>query len=253
MPLLLGAEMALQVLCLIHALRTGRDRLWVYVIILLPAVGVVAYALCELLPELIGPRRAQEAADAARRLMDPDKPYREAERAFELAPTPHNRRRLADACAERSDFAGAAGHYRALLTGYDAADPELMRVLARALFANGDPTGALATLDELRRLNPDYRSGEAHLLYARALERLGRLDEAIGEYRALADYYGGEEPRGRLAALLERRGRDAEAAMVRAQILRSARLAPKHYVDANRPWIDAAQQASARGSSPSRG
>ena len=253
MPLLLGAEMALQVLCLIHALRTGRDRLWVYVILLIPAVGVVAYALCELLPELIGPRRAQEAVDAARRLIDPEKPYREAERAFELSPTPYNRRRLAEACAERGDFAGAAGHYRALLTGYDAADPELMRGIARVLSANGDPAGALATLEELRRLNPDYRSGDAHLLYARALEDLCRLSEAIEEYRALSGYYGGEEPRGRLAALLEAEGRTAEAAAVRAHILRAERLAPKHYVDANRPWIEAARQASSKGSSPSRG
>jgi hypothetical protein len=70
MPLMIVAELALQVLCLIHALRTGRDRMWVYVVILLPAVGSLAYAICELLPELIGPRLPQDIAKAARRAID---------------------------------------------------------------------------------------------------------------------------------------------------------------------------------------
>jgi hypothetical protein len=141
-----------------------------------------------------------------------------------------------------------------MLVGHDADDPELMRSLARAQTFAGDHAGALATLDELKRRNPRYQSADAHLLYARSLEGLGRLNEAIEEYGALAEYYSGEEPRGRMALLLDRLGRDAEAARVREQILRATRLAPKHYVKANRTWIEAARRAGrTTEASPSRG
>jgi hypothetical protein len=220
----------------------GRDRTWIFIIVLLPLVGSIAYLAAELVPDLFGTRTGRNVTAGAKRMIDPGKAHREAERQFEISSTPHNRQILAEACIQMGAHAEAASHYRALLTGSDQYEPKFMRGLATAQFMVGDYAGALTTLDALRQNNPDYQSGDAHLLYARALEAMDRHDDAIGEYRALSAYYPGEEPRGRLMQLLQRLGREPEAALVSEEILRSERLAPKHYVRSNRQWIDEAKR-----------
>ena len=45
----------------------------------------------------------------------------------------------------------------------------LMLGLARAQFAKGDPVATRATLDDLIRLNPEFKSADGHLLYSEAL------------------------------------------------------------------------------------
>ncbi len=62
------------------------------------------------------------------------------------------------------------------------------------------------TLDDLIRLNPDFRSPEGHLLYARALETEGNADKALEEYKVLAQSYPGAEAAARYAQLLKRAG-----------------------------------------------
>ncbi len=60
---------------------------------------------------------------------------------------------------------------------------------AQAQFGKGDASAARATLDELIRRNPDFRSPAGHLLYARALEAEGNVPKveqariAPGHYR----------------------------------------------------------------------
>lgn len=242
MPVLVVLEILLQVTCVVHAVRSGRDRIWITVVVLLPLVGSIAYIACEVVPDLFGSRTGRRVAANAQRILDPGKAYRESQRQFEIAPTPYNRHRLAEACVDSGAYDEAISHYHALLTGSDVHEPKFMRGLATAQFMNADYGGALTTLDELRQHNPDYQSGDAHLLYARSLEAVGRDSDAISEYRALSTYYAGEEPRGRLMLLLQRLGREFEAAAVSEEILRSERLAPKHYVRSNSQWIEQAKR-----------
>ena len=148
---------------------------------------------------------------------------------------------LAEACIGRQAYDEAIALYRGALTGVNADAPDIMEGLARALFLKGDPAGALAALDDLRARNPDYRSADAHMIYARSLEGLARDAEAIDEYAALARYFSGEEARCRLALILRRTGRLAEARPLFEEILRAQTLAPKHYIRAQREWIDIAR------------
>jgi len=96
-------------------------------------------------------------------------------------------------------FDDAIGQYREALTGLYEHDPNLMLGLAQAQFAKGDAAGARGTLDELIRLNPDFRSPVGHLLYARALESEGNVHKALEEYRVLANSYPGAEAAVRYA------------------------------------------------------
>jgi hypothetical protein len=114
---------------------------------------------------------------------------------------------------------------------------------AQAEFGLGRPQDTVATLDDLRLRWPDYRSADGHLLYARSLEVSGRTDEALDEYRALADYYPGAEARVRWAMLLGSVGRDAEAKRLHSDVLTQMRRAPKYVRKAQAEWIAIAEKA----------
>jgi len=60
---------------------------------------------------------------------------------------------------------------------------------------------------------PDYQSGEGHLLYARSLEAVRRLQGALAEYHALSVLLRGPSA-VRYGVLLARMGRDAESKAV---------------------------------------
>jgi hypothetical protein len=80
------------------------------------------------------------------------------------------------------------------------------------------------------------------LIAARALEGLGRFDDALGAYRVLADTYAGEEGRFRYAALLARMGKSTEAGEVFRRMLRNAERMPEQYREMQREWLAAARE-----------
>ena len=91
--------------------------------------------------------------------------------------------------------------------------------------------------------DPSFVSGEAHLLYARALEEQGKEDEALAEYRRLVPYFSGEEARARLAMLLDRTGGQGEARTIYTQIVKQLDGAPSRYQKAQKEWGDIARKA----------
>jgi hypothetical protein len=119
--------------------------------------------------------------------------------------------------------------------------------LARAQFAKGDPNACRATLDDLIRLNPEFKSADGHLLYAQALEAEGNVSKALDEYQALSGYYPGAEASARYAQLLQMQGRDSEARHVAQELLDGARMAPAHYRRSQRFWLDQAKRILASG------
>jgi hypothetical protein len=122
-------------------------------------------------------------------------------------------------------------------------DPTVLLTLASAQFAKQEFAQAIATLDLLREKNPDFRSPEGHLLYARALEESQATERAVGEYEALARYYPGAEARVRLAQLQRKVGNEEIALQMFRGIVEEARLAPKHFQKAQREWIEVAKKA----------
>ncbi len=98
------------------------------------------------------------------------------------------------------------------------------------------------TLERLTQQNPDFKSAEAQLLYARTLDAQDALDEAEREYAALAPGYPGAEARLRYGLLLKRRGKLQEAQRVLKDLLDGARLSPAHYRRAQAEWLDRARR-----------
>jgi hypothetical protein len=233
----------LDVVLVVHAAKTGRFSPWAYVILMIPVFGALAYVLVELLPEWFGSYQGQKAKKRFVSSIDPQRRYRALTDDLAITDTIANRDALAAECLELGKFDEAIHHYDEIIARPMGEEPVFFLGRARAEFGLGRPADTVATLDELRRRWPDYQSADGHLLYARALEEIGRTDEAIEEYKALAGYFPGAEARVRYGVLLDRLDRKPEARMVLADLLTHMRRAPKHVRKVQAEWIGMAERA----------
>jgi hypothetical protein len=235
-------SIALQAGLIVHVIKTGRNLLWIWAIALLPLVGSIAYASVEILPEVLGGRTARRATSGVRRMMDPDRELRRASAEVEISGNVDARRRLAEELLERSQFDAAIDVYQGGLKGIFEHDPTLLLGSARAHFGKRDFAAARMTLERLAQHNPEFKSADAQLLYARTLEAQNALDEAEQAYATLAPGYPGAEARLRYGVLLKRRGKLPEAQRVLKDLLDGARLGPAHYRKAQAEWLERARR-----------
>ena len=241
MPILGGLLLALQLGFAIHAMKTGRHWYWIIIVMTIPVLGPAAYFLFELLPELRNSRTGRKAVAEIARTIDPERAYRERFDALQISDSVENRRQLAEECMTLGRYGEAVVLFERSLEGPHQQDPAILFGLARARFGLEDWQDVIDTLDRLRRHNPEFQSQDGHMLYARALENVGRLDEARKEMEALAAYYAGPEARARHGLMLQKAGEPARA---RAQFQEIERLYGKRRMQMepeDRQWLDVAR------------
>jgi hypothetical protein len=225
-----------------HASRTGRLQPWAFIILLIPLAGALAYIVVELVPEWFGSPGAQQARKRVAERLDPEKRYRQLSDRLAGSDTIANRDALAAECLKIGRFDEAERHYDHVLTLPMGSEPVYALGKAQAQFGLNRPADALATLDDLKARWPDFESAEGHLLYARALAEVGRIDEALDEYHAVSDYFPGAEARVRYGMLLRMAGRNAEARVVFNELLLQMKRAPKYLREAQAEWLSIAEK-----------
>ena len=138
---------------------------------------------------------------------------------------------------------------RALFESLDAGecrdDPLVLLGLARSQFALQRYQAAKQSLDRLIAANPNFRSETGHLLYARSLEALGEVRDALHEYQVLTSYSRVPEAHCRYALLLTSLGRPGEARALYQALLTALRRAPRQYAQLNHQWIALAEREMA--------
>ena len=242
---LLIVSLLIQAAFIVHVIKTGRNTLWIWILIIpyLAIPGIIAYLIVEVLPELMRSRGARRTARGFRKALDPGRDLRRYEsEAQVVGSNVASRQRYAEELVRHGRYDDAIAQYRQALTGLYEHDPNLMLGLAQAQFSNGDPAAARVTLDQLIAANPQFRSPAGHLLYARALEAEGNTARALEEYRIVAGSFPGAEAAVRYAQLLQAQGQRAESQKVARELLQQARIAPGHYRRAQREWLEAAQK-----------
>lgn len=242
MPIFILTVVA-QLVCAYHCVSTGRDKSWLWLIILAPGIGCLIYLVTQLLPDAGNSRTARSAKDAAIKSLDPNREYREAQRAFDMVESVENRLKLADALIALGKFSEAEPHLTQCLMGAHRSDPHILMRLAEVLLRQGNPQSCIDRLDQLQRDNPGYQSQTGHLLYSMALESLGDIEEALQSYASLADYATGEEARVRYGLLLKAAGRQDEARAILEEAIKRVERGTKFYRKAQKEWKVAAQQA----------
>ena len=241
MPFGIGI-VVLQVIAVVHVLRTGRPMWWLLLIIMVPGIGCIAYFIVEVLPSLGNNPAARRAWRRAQKAIDPNRGLREGSLNYERSQNIESAAKLADELTKAGRHAEAIRICNEARTGIFVDDPKILLALANAQIAAGDHAATIATLDHLRAQNPGFRSADGHLVYARALEESGANERAVEEYAALAKYYPGAEARVRHALLHKKLGQTERARELFDALLKDARLAPKHFRTSQREWIEMAER-----------
>jgi hypothetical protein len=242
MPLLGALLYAINFCCLIHAVRTRREKYWVYVLVMAPGAGALAYLLFELLPEVSQSRTVQKVAADVSQALDPERTFRERLQALQATDTIENRLQLADECMARSMWSDAARLYEEALRPPLHNEPVTLLKLAQARLELADGEGALDALERLRQQGGHGRNQAAHLAYARALESVGRVAEARSELFDLSGYATGPEAGTRLGLLLQREGNPAGARAQFGRVLDTFGKRRKWLTPAERDWLNVCER-----------
>jgi hypothetical protein len=215
------AVIALQVVCIVHLMRTGRNQLWLTALIFLPVVSALAYLIVEVLPGLGTNRHVRTARATVVAALDPERELRAARDALDVADTAANRLRTADALAALDRHGEALPLYRESLR-MTPGEPDLRTQgkLARSLFEAGQASEALALLDTVAEPLGQSDKDRQALLRARILDHLGRKAEALDLYADIVTRVPGEEARCRYAALLLEQGWTRKALEVLQEVER---------------------------------
>jgi hypothetical protein len=235
-------SLVIQALLIVHVIKTGRNTIWIWVLALLSFAGIIAYVVAELLPDLMRSRATQRTVKGMKRALDPEGDLRRLAQTAEISGGVEASQRHAEELLRLGRPADAIPVYQRILRGLYAHDPNLMLGLARAQFAAGNAADARATLDALMHHNPDFRSADGHLLYARALEQEGLPGRALDEYKVLAGYYPGAEARVRYAQLLRAQAQPDLAKQQLRELLNQAAVAPPHYRRSQEDWLKLAER-----------
>jgi len=246
MPLISILIWVMQLALIIHVLKTGRSYYWIMFLVFVPLLGGLAYLVIELLPQFTGSIAGQRAVRTVKKTLNPGADLRQHEAAWNQSPNVDNGRRYAEALMDSGDIDKAEDIIGQALKGLFATEPTLLLQKARLQFARNRTDETVKTLELLQQHNPDFHSAEAHLLYARALEAQGKIDDAVREYAAVAGYFPGVEARYRLALCLATAGNTKASRTELESILNDAKLAPPHFRKSQKPWLDAVRSELTR-------
>lgn len=247
MPILgLGVHVLIAIFFAIHALRSGRELYWLFILFMFPLLGSIVYAAVVWLPEMRNSRGTQRIVRGIRQSLNPGAELREAQAEFDLSSTVGNRLRLADALVGHGRAADAIAMYRDCLRGVYHDDPQIEVKLARALLESGDAAAARATLDALIVREPDFKSPEGHLLYARAVAACGDHERAKVEFDALMKYASGLEVPAYYAEALAGWGDTDAARALCEDALKHVHRMSAHARQLNDVWIRRLRQIAAR-------
>ncbi len=234
------------VLCGIHVIRTGREMFWLWLFIIGPLLAPAFYFFAVLVPAWTGGSTARRMGKAAQNALDPERDYRNAQRALEDTPTIGNRMRVAQAAEALDRWPEAEAQWAQCLEGHWAEDPAILMGHARALLQLGRYQEALTRLDQLKSLGREGETPTVQLAFARAYEGLGRNDDADAAYRFAADRVPGLEAGGRYVAFMAKVGRRSDAEVGMAELERRLqKIAPPLRPEA-RIWRDLAAKALGR-------
>jgi len=245
MPILI-LTYVVQIGLIVHVLRTGRSTYWIFILLIAPGIGGAAYFIVELLPDLMNNRGARNAVRGVTRTLNPGADLRQRQKEHSMSGSVDSTRHLAAELVDSGRHPEAIELFESALTGLYENDPDLLLCLAQAQFGGSQFEDARMTLDRLIEENPDFKSADGHLLYARAVEACGDDDKALAEYQSVAAYFAGAEAQLRYGLILERLGNEEAALAQFEEIVAAADVAPRHFRKAQREWINEAKSGIKR-------
>ena len=98
---------AVQIGLILHVVKTGRPMYWIFILLIAPGIGGLAYVIAEILPSLRHDMRAQRALRGVKRTLDPGGDLRRREFEHRLSGSVDAARHLATELMENGRYAEA--------------------------------------------------------------------------------------------------------------------------------------------------
>jgi hypothetical protein len=239
----LGLHVLVALFFAVHAVRTGQQTYWLFILFSFPLLGSIVYFLAIYVPNSRLEHGARKVVARAVKALDPTRELRDARAAFEYTPTAQNQMRLAAALLEAGAPDEAANTYEACLKGAFANDLDIRFGAARACVDAGRPADAVHHCEAMRAANPSFRSEPVSLLRARALAAAGRSPEARAEFEFAVQRFGSFESRAEFAIWAAKAGDKGTALRLQAEIEQATRRWTRHNRALNAALMHRLQEA----------
>lgn len=234
-------SVVIQVLCVVHVLKTARPYWWIFVVFLAPAcLGGLVYLFVEILPEWRS-RPVLRSISKNRKASKGD--VKRLEEKVDFCATVDVQSQLADAYLSRSEFPEAVKAYRECLSGVHSDDEVQLYRLSEALYRNGEFAESLDILAQLKKSG--YRDYQVYRDFqeARCLSGIGETEKAIALLETIVDSYAGEEARYRLGEALLKVGRIEPAKEAFENVIKNARVYKNATAGNQKRWVRFSKKA----------
>lgn len=221
----------LQIIAIIHAIKTGR-REWIYLLIFLPAIGAIVYFFMEFLPEM---RRGSGSKSLTKALF-PHREINEWERKLQVSDSITNKLGLSKAYANQKKYDQAIALTLDCLKGHYDDDPAILLQLSRQYFYSGQYQESIKYFDRFNS-KTSIKTAEDELLYARALEGIGNDDAANDDYKRIIRVHHSIEARYYYGLFLKNRKQTEQAKEQFRAIRSELKLLPRYLRKRNAKWL----------------
>ncbi len=176
----------LQLLCIVHIIKTRRNTYWIWIIVILPYVGGLAYVLIEILPTIASRGNTASIRNTVSNFLNPNQGFEVLRQRAKYSPTHKNIIEYADALMERKEYDKALATYTEQNAGAFLDDPELLYRIANAHFNRGDYDETLRVLSVLKGKSSSYdKYSRENLLYLLTIEKTRDFQYVKTEYQRI--------------------------------------------------------------------
>jgi hypothetical protein len=230
----------LQAVCAIHCMRKGNQQKWLWLIIFLPVVGALIYIFTEMFT-----RRSVEQVQSGISLgltsvFNPGGRISKLEENLRFSDTFNNRIALADAYMAGGFTDKAISLYESSLTGAFTENEYVLTRLVYAYFEKQRFADIITVTQKIYKL-PQFARSRAHMLYAIALEKEGKAEQAEKEFLQMKARYSYFESRYHYGLFLLRANRQEEAYTVFGDMVDEYRHLSAREKRYSQPWYNKAK------------
>jgi hypothetical protein len=185
-----GLHIIIALFFAVHAVRSGQNTYWLFILLAFPFLGSVVYFFSIYLPNSRLPRQARQLTGSAVKALDPGREVREARQAYDYSPTAQNGIRLAQALLAADQAQASLQYFEASMQGPFANDLEIRWGAAQAAYAAGQSQQALTHLRQIAETDVRFRAEAVGLLVAKSYAALGDQEMARKSFVFVCEHFG---------------------------------------------------------------
>jgi hypothetical protein len=218
----------LQALAIIHFIRRRPDTYWLWIILMFPGIGALAYIFIQVIPDFGLLRTSFQVFPRRKRI-------RQLQGMILDNPSIGNYEELGDLYLDDGQYVKARECFDRVLAREESIDPLYRRALC-ALALN-DYNAAIADLEKVTARDAKYDYQRAAGLLAHAWGKIGERDKASTLFAEVTETSTLSETQFNYASFLAETGRAAEAREWAERILRKKATMPDYIRRRERPWF----------------